>query len=201
MPCLDDNTGKTLFDRHYIFHTAWAFRKVVENMPMKHIDISSSLYFSTSLSAILPVEFYDFRPPKIELDNFNAYHADLNHLPFKNCSQNSISCMHVVEHIGLGRYGDPIDPDGDLKAIDELKRTLKPSGKLLFVVPIGKPFICFNAHRIYTHEQILSYFKNFSLLEFSLIPDNPKDGDIVTNPSETLINKQNYGCGCYLFKK
>ena len=52
--------------------------------------------------------------------------------------------MHVIEHIGLGRYGDEMDPDGDLKAIDELKRVLSRKGDLLFVVPVGKPKIMYN---------------------------------------------------------
>ena len=75
-------------------------------------------------------------------------YADLANLPFEINSVQSLSCMHTVEHVGLGRYGDPIDPDGDLKAIKEIKRVLAVNGNLLFVVPIGKPKIVYNAHRI-----------------------------------------------------
>ena len=39
--------------------------------------------------------------------------------------------MHVVEHIGLGRYGDQVDPDGDLMAMKELERVTAKLGKLL----------------------------------------------------------------------
>jgi hypothetical protein len=45
--------------------------------------------------------------------------------------------MHVVEHVGLGRYGDPIDANGDAQAIKELKCVLWPGGVLYFVVPTG----------------------------------------------------------------
>ena len=83
--------------------------------------------------------------------------ADLTQLHFESESIESLSCLHTVEHIGLGRYGDPIDYDGDLKAIRELKRVVVKGGSILFVVPVGKPKIIFNAHRIYSYEQIINY--------------------------------------------
>jgi len=161
-PCLNDETETTDFDPHYIYHTAWAARIIKQISPTVHVDISSSLYFSVILSAFIPVEFYDYRPANIKLFNLKMQSADLCNLHFNNNSIQSLSCMHVVEHIGLGRYGDPLDYDGDLKAIEELKRVLKPEGDLLFVVPIGKPKIMFNAHRIYSYEQIITYFGEFT---------------------------------------
>ena len=199
-PCLQDKYSTTSFDRHYTYHTAWAARKLKETSPAEHIDISSLTYFSTILSAYVPIKFYDYRPAKIELDNFSCEHADITNLPFEDSSIKSLSCMHVVEHIGLGRYGDPLDTNGDLKAIEELKRVLSEDGYLLFVVPIGKARIMFNAHRIYSYSMIMSYFDNFKLIEFTLIPDDSTKG-LIFNASEKEANLQHYGCGCFLFKK
>ena len=98
--------------------------------------------------------------------------ADITKLNFEDNSINSLSCMHVVEHIGLGRYGDEIDPNGDIKAINELKRVTAKNGDLLFVVPVGKPRVQFNAHRIYSYEMIIEYFNGFELIDYCLIPDN-----------------------------
>lgn len=201
-PCLNDKTEQTSFDRHYIYHTAWAARIISKTKPKKHIDISSSLYFSSIISAFIPIDFYDYRPPRLKLSNLSVGKADLLSLPFKNNSLSSLSCMHTVEHIGLGRYGDAIDPNGDLKAIKELIRVLSPGGSLLFVVPIGgKPKIMFNAHRIYTYKQVLKYFSQLKLKEFTLIPEKAEDGGLIINPSENLLNRQNYACGCFWFKK
>lgn len=197
-PCIKDKTIKTNFDAHYIYHTAWASRKVKEIGTNKHTDISSSLYFSSIVSAFVPVDFYDYRPAELNLSNFNSKHADLTKLPFPNDSVKSLSCMHTVEHIGLGRYGDSIDPDGDIKAISELKRVLTKDGSLLFVVPVGKPRIEFNAHRIYSYEQIEEYFKDFELKEFSLITDNKK---FIERADKNLVSEQKYGCGCFWFIK
>jgi hypothetical protein len=106
--------------------------------------------------------------------------------------------MHTVEHIGLGRYGDELDADGDIKAINELKRVLQPGGDLLFVTQVGKPVIQFNAHRIYSYEQIIEYFSPLTLKEFSLIPDQ---GGLIESADPSLVAQQHYGCGCFWFKK
>jgi len=201
-PCLEDNTGITAFDHHYIYHPAWAARILSQTKPEYHIDISSSLHFCTTVSAFIPVKFYDYRPAKIYLSNLSSDHADITALPFEDSSVQSISCMHTVEHIGLGRYGDPIDPDGDLKAITELNRVVTSCGNLLFVIPVGKDAkILFNAHRIYTYNQIITYFKDFNLVEYSLIPDNPTLHDFIENADPKLTEQCNYGCGCFWFRK
>lgn len=201
-PCLYDNTGITSFDPHYIYHPAWAARILAKAKPSHHIDISSTLHFCTIVSAFLTVKFYDYRPANIYLSNLSSESADLLSLPFASNSVESLSCMHTVEHIGLGRYGDPLDPDGDLKAISELKRVLAFGGSLLFVVPIGgKPKIMFNAHRIYSYKQIIEYFNDLELIQFSLIPDYLSTQGIILDANEELANKCTYGCGCFWFRK
>ncbi len=109
--------------------------------------------------------------------------------------------MHTVEHIGLGRYGDPVDVNGDKTAMKELARVLAVNGTLLFVVPIGNPRIEFNAHRVYDYHTIISNFNTLSLKEFSLIPDDFDRTGYITNPSIELIEKQHWGCGCFWFTK
>jgi SAM-dependent methyltransferase len=199
-PCLLDKTSSTKFDRHYVYHTSWAARVLAMTRPSTHVDISSSLYFAGIVSAFIPIDFYDYRPADLKLSQLAPRHADLVRLPFANGSIISLSCMHVVEHVGLGRYGDPLDCSGDLKAIAELKRVLSPGGNLLFVVPVGKPKIAFNAHRIYSFDQIRSSFSELELKEFTLIPDDPASPPLC-NPSLEVVAKQEYGCGCFWFQK
>lgn len=195
-PCLYDKTGVTGFDRHYIYHTAWAARIVAQLRPAYHVDISSSLYFSALVSAFVPVVFFDCRPTRLFLSHLSSGGGDLTALPFADGSITSLSCMHVVEHVGLGRYGDALDPDGDLKAIAELRRVLAPGGSLLFVVPVGQPVIMFNAHRIYAYEQIMDYFNGLLLRQFALVPDDPHYG-LIEDATPQLADVQRYGCGCF----
>jgi len=198
-PCLDDATSTTGFDAHYLFHTAWAARVLANTKPKLHIDISSCLRFVSMVSAFIPIDFYDYRPAQLNLTGLESKRADLMNLPFPNGSVGSISCMHVVEHIGLERYGDPFDPQGDLKAISELKRVAAKNGDLLFVVPMGsQSIIQYNAHRIYTYEQVLSYFSEFDLINFAYVNDA---GKYNSNASKKDTDNQMYGCGCFHFKK
>ena len=196
--CLDDNTEYTGFDAHYIYHPAWAARVVKKISPKFHIDISSTLHFCSILSAFIDVKFYDYRPAILNLDNLKSERIDLTNIFFEDNSQYCVSCMHTIEHIGLGRYGDPIDPNADIKAINELKRIIKPDGHLLIVVPIGKPKIMFNAHRIYSYEMIINLMNGFNLKEFSMGYDNQ---DFKTNANPKDVENQNYGCGCFWFIK
>ena len=200
--CLDDKTSTTGFDRHYIYHPAWAARILAVTHPAYHVDISSSLHFCSIVSAFIPVRHYDYRPADLDLSNLRSDSADLLALPFPDRSIPSLSCMHVVEHVGLGRYGDPLDPDGDLKAIAELKRVLAYNGDLFFVVPIGNPGrIMFNAHRIYEYDQVRECFNGLELKEFALIPDTDVQGGLVRNADKHLADQQTYGCGCFWFRK
>lgn len=198
-PCLNDRTTKTGFDTHYIYHPSWAARIIAYTRPELHVDISSTLHFCSIISAFIPVKYYDYRPADLYLPNLTCDAADLMALPFTDRSIQSLSCMHVVEHVGLGRYGDPLDPNGDLKAISELERVLALDGNLLFVVPIGQPKIMFNAHRIYSYEQIVSYFSGLELKEFSLIPDDPKVEGLIQNATKEMADAQTCGCGCFWF--
>lgn len=198
-PCLDDATGTTSFDAHYVYHTAWAARILAEQRPSRHIDIGSCLRFVSLVSAFVPIEFYDYRPAEINLSGLSCKHANILSLPFASQSVISISCMHVVEHIGLERYGDPFNPHGDVEAMHELARVLAPEGSLLFVVPLGhEARIQYNAHRIYTYKQICSYFSELKLKNFSFVTDS---GEFISNSGETVSAGQRYGCGCFHFIK
>jgi SAM-dependent methyltransferase len=196
-PMLNEDTPGTGFDRHYINHTAWAIRKLAQIAPPFHTDFGSDLYFAALASALVPFRFYDFRPPALRLPNLEVFQGDLMALDIESGSLPSVSCMHVIEHIGLGRYGDTPDYNGDLAAMGELSRIVAPGGSLLIVVPMGTPRICYNAHRIYAYQQIMDAFaERFDLAEFSLIPDS---GDMVFNASKELADAQGFGCGCFHF--
>jgi hypothetical protein len=197
-PFLDDATTETSFDSHYVYHPAWAARILKQINPGKHVDISSALAFCSMISAFIPVEFYDYRPANLSLSNLKSGHADLCNLFFETESIESLSCMHTIEHIGLGRYGDPLDPDGDIKAINELKRVVKTNGHLLFVTPVGKPKLQFNGQRIYSFEMVMDYFSGFSLKDYSLVIDN---GEFISPADPKLSDMQNCGCGCFWFQK
>lgn len=197
-PWLNDKIEATPFDAHYVFHPAWAARIVKKINPVKHVDVSSTVNFCTILSAFIPTEYYEYRPVHLNLSSLLSEKADLNNLFFETGSIECISCMHTIEHIGLGRYGDKIEPDADLKAIAELQRVVKRGGTLLLVVPVGKPRIQYNAHRVYSFQLINDLFKDFDLKDFSLIDDA---GNYLESVDSNLVQEMVYGCGCFWYVK
>ena len=200
LPRLGEDTATTPFDRHYVYHPAWAARILHKLAPRVHVDIGSSLYFVSIVSAFVRTEFYDYRPAELAIDGLRTASADLTALAFEDRSIESLSCMHVVEHIGLGRYGDRLDPNGDAWAMSELQRVVAPGGSLLFVVPVGRPRLRFNAHRIYSLEQIRARFPELSLVEFALIRERGSEGWIAGATPEQ-VDAEEYGCGCFWFQR
>lgn len=199
--CLGDNRQTSSFDRHYLYHMAWAARKIADQQPAKHHDFSSHLHFSTMVSAFVPTVLYEFRPPNLALDRLESEVADLTNLTFEDNTLDSVSTMHVVEHLGLGRYGDPISPDADLAAMSELQRVLAPGGDLYFVVPVGKPRLAFNGCRVYGYEQIIDAFAGLELQEFALVEDDERGGPLLRDADPGLVTKQAYACGCFHLSK
>lgn len=198
-PCLFDKTSTTHIDSHYFYQGIWAFKRIQKLNPGIHVDVGSNVNYVGFLTAITNVQFVDIRPLDVtNLENFENIQGSILEMPYKNDTVNSLSCLHVAEHIGLGRYGDPLDPYGTMKAAQELTRCLAKGGHLFFSLPVGKPKLCFNAHRIHSPKQILEYFKELKLLELSGTDDNKR---FVENIDIDILEKAEYACGMFWFTK
>lgn len=192
-PCLNDKTELTKIDPVYFYQDNWAFEKVVKVMPEKHYDIGSHHKYVALLSQIIPVTMIDIRPLTLPVNNLTFIKGSLLDLPFTNDSISSLSSLCVVEHIGLGRYGDPIDPLGSEKAFKEIARVIKPKGNLYISVPIEKVGkVYFNAHRSFNEEYILKILGDFSLVESKYI---------YGSEFTTYLKDEKFGIGCYHFEK
>lgn len=197
-PQLHDKTETTDFDAHYTYQGPWVMRKLLLNKPRKHIDVGSWIPYVGFFSALQPTEFVDIRPAKLDIPNVTTKAGSVLHLPYKAGSVESLSCLHVIEHIGLGRYGDPLDPAGTDKATVELSRVIKKGGSLYLSLPIGVETTYFNAHRVTDPLRVVELFRNMELIEFSVITD---DGKYLEGIKPGSMVKQKYACGLYHFKK
>jgi len=145
----------------YFYQDQLVARWIHEDSPSRHVDVGSRLDgFVGSLSVFREVEVLDIRPQHETISNVKFHQLDLMlPLPEKWIdSTPSLSCLHTIEHFGLGRYGDAIDPEGHLKGLAQLKKMVMPSGLLYLSTPIGPQRIEFNAHRIFAPETVLSWF-------------------------------------------
>lgn len=197
-PILNDKTTLTGIDPQYFYQGVWAFEKVYRSKVVEHVDVGSQTNLVSFLTVITRVKFVDIRPLEAKLDNFVSIKGSILEMPFADNSVLSLSCLHVAEHIGLGRYGDPLDPLGTVKACAELKRVLALNGNLYFSLPIGKPRICFNAHRVHSISQILDYFKGLELVELIVIDDQ---GKFIEHPGIHDFDDAIYSGGLFHFRK
>lgn len=197
-PCLGDWTAHTPFDAHYFYQAAWLARRLAAHPPNKHLDIGSDVKLIATISAFMPTEFMDYRPLNAALPGLECTRGNLLALPFTDSSITSISCLHVIEHIGLGRYGDPIDPDGSSNALAELERVVASGGVLYLSVPVGRERVCFNAHRVFAPESILAMLPSMTLVSFSLVRD---DGSYLPDCAISAAEGLDYGCGLFVMEK
>jgi SAM-dependent methyltransferase len=197
-PMIGEATAQTPFLRHYFQQDIWAFRKIRESGADTHVDVGSRIDLVGFLTVICKVTFVDIRPLVIDLPNLSSVSGSILALPMEDGTVRSLSCLHVAEHIGLGRYGDALDPHGTRSACRELSRVLAPGGNLYFSLPVGKPRLCFNAHRIHAVEQILEYFRELVLVEFSGIAD---DRSFRPNIDPAAFRDADYACGLFHFTK
>ena len=106
--------------------------------------------------------------------NFTFVQSNLEYLPFDNDFFDIVTAVSTIEHVGLGRYGDPISQEGDKKAVEEIKRIVKPGGKIIITIPCGIGTICYSKegiplHRVYSPISLIKLLSGLKILEISYI--------------------------------
>jgi len=191
-PCLGDWTAHTPFDAHYLYQGAWLARRLAARAVRQHVDVGSSVLMLSVLSATVEVLHLDYRPPELRLPGLRCAAGDIVALGAASASIASLSCLHVIEHVGLGRYGDPIDPEGACKAAAELVRVLAPGGRLYVTAPVGRERVCFNAHRVFAPDNLAAMFAPLRVERFALVDDAGRFSDPADPAAAARLE---YGCG------
>lgn len=165
-PCLRDRTELTPVEPTYFFQDSWMAGKVFRARPSHHYDIGSSANTIGILSQFVPTTMVDIRPIDLQLPDLRFRDGSLLALPFEDASIVSLSSICVIEHVGLGRFGDEADPWGSEKSARELIRVLARGGNLYVSVPVDdRDRVYFNAHRAFTRASVLELFAGLELVE------------------------------------
>lgn len=200
-PCFDWSSEAGTLDEHYFLQDLYMATQVLRSHPEKHYDIGSRIDgFIAHLLTAMEVTLIDIRPLAFEVTGLHFLQGNATSLEkLSDASVESLSSLHALEHFGLGRYGDPIDPDAWIKALNEMQRVVKPGGKLYLSVPIGdEEKLCFNAHRIFSPKTIVDCCSQMELEEFVYI----RDMKLYKVDIDNSCNKYgSYSCGLFIFRK
>jgi hypothetical protein len=191
---------------HYFHQDLLVARRIHESDPEKHVDIGSRVDgFVAHVATFRNIEVLDIRPLDSNIRNIQFRQADLISLPPAVTGYcDSLSCLHAIEHFGLGRYGDPIDFEGHVKGLNNLYTILKTGGTLYLSCPIGPQRIEFNAHRVFSLKYLLSLFEGkFRIRTFSFVDDRGDLHEDVSLTEDRLTTNCgcHYGCGIFEMEK
>ncbi len=219
MPCLHDRfeEGGTT-KSEYFWQDLLVARWVHDINPEKHVDVGSRLDgFVAHVASYREIEVFDVRPVTTVMSGVMFHQADLmdtaaiSALLGENgvvgggyCD--SLSCLHVLEHFGLGRYGDPVDPNGYKTGFANLASLLRPGGRFYLSTPIGKERVEFNANWVFDPATILRLADTQGLQMERFLVFNPRTGlreipDTERSKALTALAEENYNLGIFIFTR
>ena len=203
-PCLGDRfSSGGVAKGHYFHQDLLVARRIFSRNPQKHVDVGSRIDgFVAHVASFRQIDVYDIREIESNVPNISFTRCDLMHFNDMSLveSCDSLSCLHALEHFGLGRYGDTVGYTGYIEGLGNLFKILRKGGVLYLSVPIGPQRVEFNAHRVFSLEYITSLFENkFQVLAFSYVDDQ---GDLYENFELRDGLNDNFGCiyGCGIFE-
>lgn len=191
---------------HYFYLDLHVARRIHTNNPQLHVDIGSRLDgFCAMVASFRKLEIFDIRKLDSRIPNITFRQADFmaDEVPCREYCD-SISCLHAIEHFGLGRYGDTVDADGHIKGLNNIYTLLKPGGTFYFATPIGPQRVEFDAHRVFSISYLLSLFRDrYTLLSFSYINDANEYFENHTLSQKDIEDNLHctYGCGIFELRK
>lgn len=159
---------------HYFIQDLYVAQRIFQSNPARHVDVGSRIDgFVAHVAAFRSLDVLDVRPLQSPSENIHFHQVDLMDLDpnWISCTD-SLSCLHALEHFGLGRYGDPLDPDGWQTGLLSLFNMLASGGTLYLSVPTGRTQrVEFNAQRVFSleglHDELIKYFRVQSLVVVS----------------------------------
>ncbi len=203
VPCLADRWEEAgVASGQYFHQDLLVARWIHDARPTRHVDVASRVDgFVAHVASFRDIEVLDIRPIKTSALGITFHQRNITE-PDATWDQScdSLSCLHALEHVGLGRYGDPVDVNGWKKGFDNLTRMVKPGGHFYFSVPIGRQRVEFDAHRVFSVPFLVDLVQpQFSIERFWYVADD----DDLYGPADVFSRDaaNSFGCnlGCGIF--
>ena len=207
LPCLHDwyeQGGATKLE--YFWQDLLVARKIFETRPERHVDVGSRVDgFVAHVASFREIEVFDVRPISTEIPGVIFKRADfMQPATGMNDYCDSLSCLHALEHFGLGRYGDPIDPKGFERGFANMATLLKQGGVFYLSVPVGTSRVEFNGQRVLEPQAIirLALDNSLDLRELTLIRQGGAVETLVLDAAPlSALARQRYALGLFTFIK
>lgn len=205
MPAYEEEAQAGSLDEHYFLQDIWMARQIRLRGVREHYDVGSRVdgFIAHLLSMDIEVTLIDIRCLDIQIDHLKFRQGDATNLSgFADNSVLSLSSLHAIEHFGLGRYGDEIDPCAWKKVLHSFERVLARNGILYISVPVGeRNHVVFNAHRVFAPQSIIAEVSGMELIKFAYVENYKvheiEDFDLI----DSLMAGKDYLCGCFVFRK
>ena len=187
---------------HYFAQDIWGAQKIYKNHPEMHYDIGSRLDgFISHLLVFREVYYIDIRPLPYNIPNLHFIQGNAEQLgQLEDNSIESLSSFHAIEHFGLGRYGDKIDPVAYKKVAESIQRVMKKDGRVYIGVPIGpQDKLIFNAHRIFSIKTVIGLFHDMALQDIAIVRGSDTYVETIEKDKYECVDE--YSCGLFEFIK
>ncbi len=209
-PCLQDRHEEGGFTKNeYFWQDLLVARAIHDAHPVKHVDIGSRVDgFVAHVASFRDCEVFDVRPVTTTVPGVVFRQVDLMTPaalpPTVGGYCDSVSCLHAIEHFGLGRYGDPINPQGYMRGIVNMVQLLQPGGTFYLSTPIGQERVEFNANWVFDPRSIVNCAEAAGMTLRRLIVITPANGpqeSAIVDTALTDLALQRYQLGLFIFTK
>ena len=205
-PCLHDwyeEGGSTRSE--YFWQDLIVARMIFRANPRRHVDVGSRIDgFVAHVASFREIDVIDVRPVTARVPGIVFRQMDLARGTPSDAIYDSASCLHALEHFGLGRYGDDVDPMGYATGLANLAGLLAPQGKLYLSVPVGRARVEFNAHRVFDPRELVDLASQNALQLISLSAVSSGGELEVFEPAETAfaeLARREYTLAILVFQK
>jgi len=144
----------------------------------------------------VPLTSVDIRPIKADIEGLTTKHGSILGLPFDDNSVPCITTLCVLEHVGLGRYGDELNPSGTVDAVREISRVIRPGGIVVYSVPVGEEMLEFNAHRRFSFDGAKGLFEGWDVVDYTILSPVP-----TKNCDDKTIDRLADPVACFCVRK
>jgi SAM-dependent methyltransferase len=212
-PMLSDRYGDAGAARSlYFLQDLLCSSRVLQQQPSSHLDIGSRIDgFVAQIAASRAIDVLDIRPLESSPSpNLRFIQGDILDPPSSlERRYDLVTSLHALEHVGLGRYGDPLAPDGFERALANAASFVSPGGRLLFALPVAEMqnnLLQFNSQRLFSHSRLAKLIEvllpGFAATWSFVVDDSRLPRQIHADPSTLLSTFRGYGlCGIELYRQ